>query len=249
MEEELRLLGLNDVDIKVYLTLLKIGENLASQIAIRSGIPRASVYDILERLEQEGLVAHIIKDYKKYFSASDPKTIIGNLDYTKKRLQDIIPKLEEIKNKEVEENTKTEVFAGVKGLQTIMNMILVESREMFVLGASRKSMQVLPFFMEKWHKERIKKRLKANIIYNDAPEIRASLSNKETQKILGIPTYWRHRFLSVRYSSPLMTLVFGNKTALIMWKRDFPSVILIERKDIAGTYKQYILSLWKQAKK
>ena len=69
MEEELKLLGLNDIDVKVYIVLLKLGESLASEIAKNAEIPRASVYDILERLQQEGLVSYIVKDYKKYFSA------------------------------------------------------------------------------------------------------------------------------------------------------------------------------------
>ena len=76
MESELKLLGLNDVDIKIYLTLLNLGESLASEIAHKAGTPRASIYDILERLEQEGLVSHIIKDFKKYFSAADRKSVV-----------------------------------------------------------------------------------------------------------------------------------------------------------------------------
>ena len=67
--------------------------------------------------------------------------------------------------------------------------------------------------------------------------------------MLGIPKYWKYRFLSTDYSSPLMTIVFGDKTALIMWKKDMPSAVLIHGKDIAETYKRYILNLWKVAKK
>ncbi|MCK5630327.1 MAG: hypothetical protein KAI26_06950, partial [Nanoarchaeota archaeon] len=47
MEEELKLLGLNDTDIKVYLTLLKLNQTIASEISKKSEIPRASIYDIL----------------------------------------------------------------------------------------------------------------------------------------------------------------------------------------------------------
>jgi hypothetical protein len=45
-----------------------------------------------------------------------------------------------------------------------------------------------------------------------------------------------------------MTLIFGNKTALVNWKKNNSSAILIESKDVAETYKQYILNLWKLAK-
>ncbi|MEI7718820.1 MAG: helix-turn-helix domain-containing protein [archaeon] len=248
MEEELKLLGLNDIDVKVYLTLLKNGESLASEVANKAEIPRASVYDILERLEQEGLVSYIVKDFKKYFSAAEPKTIVKNLDNTRKRIEDILPELEKIKNSFPEEKIKTEVYEGAKGLQTILNMML-EEKEMFIMGASRKSMAVLPYFMEKWHKERIKKKIAVTIIYNDTLDVRESMKKEETKKLLGVPIYWKHKFLSVDYSSPLMTLVFGNKVAMINFKQDSPSAILIESKDVAETYKQYILNLWNVANK
>lgn len=248
MEEELKLLGLNDVDIKVYLKLLELGESLASEVAKKTYIPRASIYDILERLEKEGLVSYIVKDFKKYFSASDPKTIVRNLEYKRNKIKDIIPKLEEIKHRKIGETMKTEVYEGTKGLQTILSMIL-EEKEVFIMGASRKSMQILPYFMDKWHKERIRKKIVVTIIYNDAPDIRESINNHETQKLLGIPHYWKHKFLNIDYSSSLMTLVFGDKTALVMWKKDLPSGILIRGKDISETYKQYILKLWNLAKK
>jgi len=248
MEEELKLLGLNDVDIKVYLSLLKIGQGSASQIAIKSGVPRASIYDVLERLEKEGLVSYIIKESIKYFSAAEPKAIIKSLDYKKERLKDIIPQLESFRHKELETTMKTEIYGGIKGLQTILNMIL-DSKEIFVIGASRKSLQVLPYFMEKWHRERIRKKIAVTIIYNDLPDVRESMEKEETRKLLGVPKYWKHKFLNINYSSPLMTIVFSDYVALVMWRKDLPSAVLIHSKDIAGTYKQYILNLWSSAKR
>jgi len=248
MEEELKLLGLNDVDIKVYLALLKLGESLASEVAKKAEIPRASIYDVLERLEQKGLASYIVKDFKKYFSGADPKTIIKNLEYKKKRIQDVLPKLEELKHASASETLKTGVYEGKKGLQTILNMIL-EEKDLFVIGASRKSTEVLPFFVENWSKERIKRKIKIKVIYQDTKEIRKSLKRKQIKKIVGFGKLWESRFLETKYSTPLMTIVFGNKTALISWKKENPSAILIEGKEVAGTYKQYILGLWKIAKK
>ncbi len=246
MEEELKLLGLNDVDIKVYLTLLKLGEGSAAEIASKAEIPRASVYDVLERLEQEGLVSYIIRDFKKYFSAADPKTIIETLEYKKKKIKDILPELEEIKKKTSTEATKTEVYEGKKGVQTVMNLML-EEKELFVMGASRKSFEVMPYFLEKWMRERIKRKIKVKIIYYDLREVRESL--KGAKEYLGIGKGWDYRFLHTDYLSPIMTLVFGSNTALINWVKDNPSLILIKSQDIAETYKQYILRLWEISKK
>jgi len=246
MQEELKLLGLNDIDIKVYLALLRLGTSLASEIANKSQIPRASIYDILERLEQEGLVSYIVKDFKKYFSAAEPRTIVQTLEYRKNKIKDIIPQLEAIKNKEQGEISKTELYEGTRGMETIMYMIL-EEKEMFVMGASRRTPEVMPFFMDKWHKERIKRKIKVKIIYNDMPNIRESY--KKAKTILETGKYWDAKFLNVKVSTPIMTIVFGDKVMLATWKKDKPSAILIKNKDIAETYKQYILSLWKIAKR
>ena len=244
MHEELKLLGLSDNEIKAYLSLLELSQSLASKIASKSKIPRASIYDILERLQQEGLVSYITKDFKRYFSASEPKTIIENLDYTKKRIKDILPNLEALK-KNNQPMSKTEIFEGKNGLQMIMNLML-EEKNLFVLGASRKSSEILPFFVDKWHKERIKRKIKTKIIYNDIEGIHSSVN--KSIKILGSKKIWDYRFLHTDYLSPVMTIVFGNKVALVNWIKN-PSVILIENRDIAETYKQYILRLWELAKK
>ena len=245
MIEELKLLGLNEIDVKVYLKLLEIGESLASEIAKKSNVSRASIYDILERLQKEGLVSFIVKDYKKYFSASEPKIIIENLENTKNKITQILPDLEKIRQKPKFEEIKSEVYDGPKGIQAISNMIL-EEKELFVLGASRKSSEVLPYFLPQWMKQRIKKKIKVMIIYNDTPQIRKSV--KENSKYLGTKHGWNTKFLKVKNYSPLMTVVFGNKIALIMWRKEHPSAVLITSRDAAETYKEYILNLWTIAK-
>ena len=68
----------------------------------------------------------IIKDFNKYFSAAEPKTIIENLNYKKDRISTILPQLEEIRKKPTKEKPKTEVFEGKKGVQTMLNMMLKE---------------------------------------------------------------------------------------------------------------------------
>ena len=166
MREELKLLGLNDTDIKVFIANLELGESTASQIAKKSGVPRASIYDILERLEKEGLVSHIVKDCKKHFAATNPKTIIENLEYKKKRIQQILPYLENIQKKDSEGISKSEIYTGKNGMKTILNMML-EEREIYVLGASRKTSQILPYFIANWLRERAKRRIGIKVIYND----------------------------------------------------------------------------------
>ena len=61
MEEELLAeFGLTRNEIRVYLTLLKMGSALAGEITEKTGIHRRNIYDSLERLQEKGLVSFVI---------------------------------------------------------------------------------------------------------------------------------------------------------------------------------------------
>ncbi|MCK5025788.1 MAG: hypothetical protein KAS15_04305, partial [Nanoarchaeota archaeon] len=57
-----------------------------------------------------------------------------------------------------------------------------------------------------------------------------------------------YKFLPTDKITPIVTAVFGDKVLLGSWKKENLSVILIQDNDIAETYNQYILNLWKIAK-
>ena len=68
-EEILEEFGLTKNEVKIYLTLLKMGRALAGEITEKSGIHRRNVYDSIERLMKKGLVSFIIQNNRKYFRA------------------------------------------------------------------------------------------------------------------------------------------------------------------------------------
>ena len=242
MKDELKLLGLNNTEIRIYLALLKLNQSIASEIAKKAEIPRASIYNVLERLEEEGLVSHVIKENKKYFSAANPKTILENLDYKKERISEILPELEKMQEIKEEKIPKTEVYLGKKGIQTILNLILQE-RELYAIGVSKNSSEVLPYFIDRWTKEKTKRRIVTKIIYNDTKEIRLKVKKANYPQSI-----WHYKFLQTDNLTPIVTAVFGDKVMIGSWKKENLSAVLIQNKDIAETYKKYILRLWEIAK-
>ena len=55
-------LGLTKGEIKVYLTLLKLGETTTGKIVEEAGISSGKIYEILEKLIRKGLASFIIKE-------------------------------------------------------------------------------------------------------------------------------------------------------------------------------------------
>jgi HTH-type transcriptional regulator, sugar sensing transcriptional regulator len=242
MQEELRILGLNDSEIKVYLVLLETGESLASNIASKADIPRGSIYDILNRLIGRGMVSYIIRDFNKYFKAAEPKTLVHDMNHKMQKIKDIVPDLEKLRVNKTKSYANSELFLGKKGAETIFNMML-EEKEILALGGSRKTEEIMPYFMPKWNTERRMKKINVKMIYLDTAEIRKKVkaAGKTLQPI-------EYRFLKTDYLSNILTIIFGDKVMLGEWTKE-PTSILIESQHIAETYKQYFHKLWRLAKK
>ena len=75
LEKILQKLGLNDKEIKIYLTILKLGPSPVRAIAQTADINRGTTYDILKHLRDLGLVSYYHKDKHQYFIAEDPQKI------------------------------------------------------------------------------------------------------------------------------------------------------------------------------
>lgn len=243
--EALRKFGLAEKEAKVYLSLLGVGEALASEIGAKTNIARQLVYDLFERLIKLGLVSFVIKNNKKYFKASPPEQLISILKEKEKAIDDAMPKLIEIQAIEEHKKPKIEVYEGIEGMKTILNDILrTEKKELIVYGSSKSSFEVIPIFMENWHNRRIKQKLKVRIIYNKTEEIKKRLEEfKQTLKLMEV------KFLPVEALTPTATLIYGNKIALTVWLKDEPYATLIESKELKDVYKEYFERMWGIAKR
>jgi len=90
-KEVLQKFGLTENEAQVYLILLRLGSATASEITQKSGIHRINVYDILERMQEKGLVSYVMIGKRKHYEAADPKRILEIEEERKKDIQSIIP--------------------------------------------------------------------------------------------------------------------------------------------------------------
>ncbi|MBI2045456.1 helix-turn-helix domain-containing protein, partial [Candidatus Pacearchaeota archaeon] len=56
IEKSLKEYGLSENEVKIYLTLIKAGESTVQIIAKNAGLPRTTVYHILDKLLDKSLV-------------------------------------------------------------------------------------------------------------------------------------------------------------------------------------------------
>jgi HTH-type transcriptional regulator, sugar sensing transcriptional regulator len=76
--ECLKSLGLTKYEARVYIALLKVASATASEIHEISGVPRASVYTVIDQLLDKGLVS-VSQSLPKRFAAYSPEDVISKL--------------------------------------------------------------------------------------------------------------------------------------------------------------------------
>ncbi len=232
--EKLKEAGLTGNEAKVYYELLKRGELVANNIAKNIGLDRTLTYTILNNLIEKGQVSYIIKEKKKFFSATDPDNLLNSIKKKEAVIKDLILELKDIKTLN-ESEQEIKIYEGKDGLRSLVNLMLKE-KEFCAFGATGWAYYQL-YEMPRIAKEIVKKNIKVKIIGN------RKLKKTEVFNLKNIES----RYLDVESKSP--TSIFGEYVSIHLATKEKPFIILIKNKDIADTYKNYFELLWNIAEK
>lgn len=238
----LKKIGLTDNEIKIYVTLLKIGLSTAYELSKKTGIYRVHVYDKLEQLMDKGLATHVYKGAKKHFQATPPEKIKQYLEDKKRILEQqekevdaILPELQAM-TKLPREDTKVEVFQGKEGLKYFLKDIIKIKREVLITGIDdAKYQEALPVFMKQYFRDMRKNKIKERVI---------TLKKKGVYLFdKNISPTTDYRFLKAEQFNPTNTFVYGGKVVIVSWGTPV-TAIMIQNKEIAETYRGHFEHLW-----
>ena len=122
-------IGLTRAEIKIFLTLLKLGSSTAGEIVEKSGLQNAVVHRAFHSLSEKGLISYIFEGKKKYYQSADPKIFIQFIDEKKSRLEELLPELIKQQNTAVHKPIAT-IYKGKRGVKELLNkMIDTNSKE------------------------------------------------------------------------------------------------------------------------
>ena len=244
VESILEEIGLTKNDRKVYLTLLEIGSATASTLVKKIGLHRSYVYDILDKLIEWGLVSFIIKNNKKYFNADNPERIMQILKGREQEIKEseeeinkVLPELIKSQNIAIEKQ-EAKIFTGKEGIKSILEDVLKTKKDFVAFGAEGKFKDIFKWYFDNWQLRRTKAKIKHKIIYNSI--LKGKRPTKE-QKLV------EARFLPAGYEFPATTMVYGNKTAIIIWDIN-PIGFVLESNQVTKSFINYFELLWKIAK-
>lgn len=245
IETTLQKAGFTQNEVKVYLTLLKLGEATSYIIVEKAKISSGKIYETLQKLIERGLVSYVIINGKKRFKAADPERL---LDYMRKREEDareetqtiqrIIPTLNA--ERTPPERISAELFEGIGGVKTVYELMLRETNSkesIFIFGAPKEAGEKLDAYFDDFNKRRIKKKIHIKIILNHR--------HPREQKLKSLPQT-NVKVFPNDIITPSWIIIFNNYVATVnLTERAI--VFLLKDRQTAESYRQYFSLMWKIA--
>lgn len=227
-------IGFTNAEIKVYITLLELGQSTAGPIIEKAGLQSSVVHMTLLKLTEKGMVSSVKEGKRRHYQAANPKHIADYIDEKKERFESILPQLLS-KQATSKEKPEVMVFRGIKGIRAFLYELLdAGGNEHHTFGSTMKSLMMGEEWWVNYHKKRAKKDIKAKLLFNE------SLKSWKAEK--------RYPKSDVRYTKagfePLTeTIIRNDKIGIILWIEK-PIGILIHNKFLADSYDSFFSLLW-----
>jgi|SRR3989339_703127 len=237
LEQTLKDYGLKDKQIKVYLACLQLGTGPVVKIAQKAGMPRSTVYEILDTLRGLNLVATFLKKKIKYFSAEEPDHLIHYAETRVNLLKDVLPQLNAMAG-EFRKRPTVRFYQGKDEMKIVLEEMLAEADSVLCFGAPEDLFRELGDYFYRLVERRIKKKIPVRLLALDSARARER-QTKGPKELRAV------KILPPNYEFHGNIWIWKNKIAMFSFVGDLVAVV-IESKELADMQKAMFENLWER---
>jgi sugar-specific transcriptional regulator TrmB len=235
-------LGLKEYEAKVYLACLELGQATVGRIGEQASVQRTFVYDILNELEERGIVSVVeIRNVKNYSAISADRLKEMQMEKFKK-FQAIIPDLKAFE-KTAGDRPRVRFFEGKEGIKSALSDTLDQpvGSQILAYATGVGIYEDMPEFMSNYLKKRVKKKIGYKGLVPD--------NELNRQHVLQNNELLRDTILLPEDKFPFTNEIdiYGNKVAIMSLQGEILAVI-IESESIAKTQRSIFELAWLGAK-
>jgi len=237
LSSALKGIGMHENKIQTYLACLQLGTASASEIARKAQIHRTTVYEILENLQNEGLLSAAPKGTHILFTAQKPEQLKTLLREKEKSIDAILPELRSLYSTS-SQKPRVRFYEGVAGVRTMFEDTLLSQDKM--LRALLSVFDFYEFLGKEWFDEYTRRRIesgrKLRVIRPESKEIKGIFPSraKEQREV---------RLAPREMDFGLSQYVYDNKVVLISTAKEGYGMI-IESKEFYTIQLQLFETLW-----
>ena len=240
---QLEELGLTNKEARVYVALLPYKDVGTSVIINITKLHGQFVYNALARLEDIGLVHHVIKNGRKKFTANSPKHILTLLDEKRLSAQAVIRQLESRFA-----DSHKEDFTVYKGGSTFTNQQMEllhttpKDSTVYVIASNTDSyMSLLESYGLADEFERMRKMKRIHIQYLGAKSQKEHLNSDEKKRV-----YWTYRTLPGQSLGKMAIEIWPTCVNFAIYN-DPVFVFSLTNQEVIDGYREFFNTLWRLA--
>jgi len=238
IERDLQNLGLSQREAKVYVALLALGSTTVGPISNKTTISSPKIYPTLQKLQEKGLVSHIIVSKTKYFQALSPNNLLRTIKEKEALFTELVPQLEAL---QFLQNTipTAEIFQGFASTKTLFDDI-VSKMDMdsfyyvFAFKDQYKTNNTAKYFVQNFHK------ILEELNVDDRLIAHTSVKNEVLEAYSG-NTNVKKRFSQASFPAGL--IITKNFIIIDSWEKEAVH-IRINSSAIAKQYALFFESMW-----
>lgn len=239
IENQLKQLGFNKNEIKVYLSLFSLGQCKAGQIIEYTGLHRNLVYTALEELVSKNLVSKMEKGKVAVFELNDPTVLSELMEEKVDTAKNVV---EELRGRLTAKPRDVRIYEGTEGVIATRDYVAKEikpNEEYYVMGVSYSTTNKgLSGYFSKINKKIINKGgdIKVLVSGNASPEVITGI---------GLTQGDHARYLPFGADSPMWMTLFRDTMNISIVGQD-PITFSIRSQETADGFKKYFEYFWNQ---
>ncbi|WPB55571.1 MarR family winged helix-turn-helix transcriptional regulator [Xylophilus sp. GOD-11R] len=240
MESALARLGIVGNLYKVYRAAIELGDVPVSKIIERTGLPKATVYGALDRLEHEGLVAESNGEGLRRVRANEPGVLLEHVEARKQMLTEVLPQLRahyyraqgkpNIRFYEGEEGVRTAYWESISGDAGELRAVFSMAELMEVPG--------LPV-VDEYMAERVRRGKFMRVVRSRSHD-RAHIWQSSHAELREL------RYAPAAIELSMTFVIYGSRVALMSSAKECYGLI-IESEEYAQMMRAMYESLWLQS--
>jgi len=244
--KNLKCIGLNSNQAKVYLAALEMGQTSVIELAKKTHLNRTAIYDYIIVLKEYGLINEIVSQGKRLFIAEHPGKLNNIVDIKKQKIQESLPELLSL-FKTAKIKPGIQVFEGIQGISKIIELSIIHNHEKkrYIFGDLNTLFSWIPEpQMQSFINLRIKKAIRNYTIAANSLEEVHKFSHYDEQKHK--KELREIRLMPKGFNFPFQFYAYDDNIALISSTQEGYS-ILIKSLEFSTAFKSLFKFIWEMS--
>jgi len=241
--QTLQKIGLAESEAKVYLANLEIGPSSIIKIAQKSGLTRQTVYTLMPKLVEAGLIKEITNGIKRHFEATNPDTLKDRVLAISSQIDELVPELKsrQATNAAIPLITVYENPAAMRDWYRHFMAEIEDGDDFLVWSAGKDWYEMDREFYQKFIDYKATKKIKNYVIGQNSPDSRKLLEN-----INGPIDSFEYRISDENWNTNVDKWIWRDEICFQTLRENATNLIVIKSVDLAAIERFNFYRVWNQ---